>query len=107
MPCSNAEDHDLGQGLREAAKDGCHGEADDSGHEQPGAAKPGGEETGRGRHDGGRHDVACQDPVDLFLARGHRALHVGQRDIGDGAVQRLHQSGHDGANRDHEAVRRA
>ena len=95
----DAEQHDLAQRLRHAAEDRGNGEADDGGDEQPRAAEPRGEEAGRRRHDRRRDDVAGQHPVDLFLAGRHRALHVGQRDIGDGAVERLHQRGHDGADR--------
>ncbi len=42
-----------------------------------------------------------QHPVDLVLRRRQRALHVGQRDVGDGGVQRLHDRRRHGADRHH------
>ncbi len=98
-----AENHHLSQRLRHAAEDRGEGEAGDRGDEQARAAEPRGEEAGRRRHDRGGDDIAGQDPVDLFFTGGHRALHIGQRHVGDGAVQRLHQSCHHGAHHDDEA----
>ena len=55
-------------------------------------------------HDRGGDDVGGQHPGDLIRAGGQRALHVGQRDIGDGGIQRLHQVAHHHAHRDQGAM---
>jgi hypothetical protein len=36
-----------------------------------------------------------QHPINLILTGGHAALHIGEHDIGDGGVERLHQRGDD------------
>ena len=47
------------------------------------------EETGEGRTDGGHHYVRREHPADLILRGTHAALHMRQRHVGDGSIQRL------------------
>jgi hypothetical protein len=58
----------------------------------------------RRRHDRGRDDIGGQHPVDLVGARRNAALDIGQRDIGDRRVQRLHDDGQDDAGGDGAAI---
>ena len=66
--------------------------------------KRAGEEARRRRHDRRRDDVGGQHPVDLVRARRDAALHVGQRDVGDRRVERLHDHGEDDAGGDRAAI---
>ena len=100
-----AEHHHLVQRLRGAAQHGGDGEADQAGDEQVFAAEAGRHPADRRGHDRRGGDVAGQDPGDLVIGRRQAALHVGQRDIGDRLVERLHQRGTDGAQRDDQPVR--
>ena len=99
-----AEQHHLGQRAGEAAQHRGAGEARDGDLEQPLAAEPRLEEAGDGRGDGGGHDIGGQHPVDLVDRRRQRALHVGQRHVGDGRVQRLHDGGEHDARRQQDEV---
>src|SRR6185437_75127 len=67
------------------------------------AAETVGQPADRRGHDGCGHDVGREHPVDLVERGGERALHVGQRDIGDGGVERLHDCGGHGADRNQNA----
>ncbi len=98
------QDQLLERGGRTAQHRG-EGEAGDGDQEQPLAAEPGGQKAGRRGHDRRRHDVGGQDPGDLLLSRRQAALHVGQRDIGDGRVQRLHDRRQHDRERDQAAPR--
>ena len=98
------EQHDLDQRLRHAAQHRGDGEAGDGDQEQALEPEPAGEEAGRRRHDRGGDDVGGQHPVDLVLARRDAALHIGQRDVGDRGVERLHQRGEDHADRDRRPI---
>ena len=102
----DAEQHDLHQRLRHAAQHGGDGEAGDGDEEQALAPEPAGEEAGRRRHDRGGDDVGGQHPVDLVLAGRDAALDVGQRDVGDRRVERLHDGGEDHADGDRRAIGR-
>ena len=73
--------------------------------EQVLAAEARREPADRRRHDRGRDDVGGQHPGDLVERRRQAALHVRQRDVGDGAVQRLHQRRDHRADGDQRAVR--
>jgi len=44
-----------------------------------------------GGDDRSRHDIGGQHPVDLVAGRRQAALHIGQRDVGNRGVERLHQ----------------
>ncbi len=57
-------------------------------------------------HDRGGDDVGGQHPVDLVLRRRQGALHIGQGDIGDGRVERLHHRRHHDADSQHPSHRR-
>ena len=85
-----AEQHDLLDVLRQRAQQRGDGEAGDADDEQLLAAEAVGQPADRRRHDGGGDDIGGQHPVDLVERGRQRALHVGQRDIGDGGVERLH-----------------
>jgi len=96
-----AEQHHLVDVLRQPAQhrgDGEAGRADDEDALAPEAV---GDPSDRRGHDRGRDDVGGQHPVDLVLRGRQRALHVGQRDVGDGGVQRLHDRRRHGAHRHH------
>ena len=64
-----------------------------------------GEPADRRGHDRGGDDVGGQHPVDLVERGREAALHVGQRHIGDGGVERLHDGRAHGADRHHGAAR--
>ena len=55
-------------------------------------------------HDRGGDDIGGQHPVDLILRRRQRALHIGQGDIGDRRVERLHDRRHHHADRQHASA---
>ncbi len=104
-PLDEPEGHDLAEALGRAAHGRRQGEAGHREQEHGLAAQPIGQPAGQRRHDRGGDDVEGQDPGDLVLRGRHRALDVGQGDVGDGGVQRLHQGrGHDG-DRDEPRVR--
>ena len=96
-----AEQHHLADVLRQPAQHGSDGEAGGADDEDALAAEAVGDPAHRRGHDGGRDDVGGQHPVDLVLRGRQRALHVGQRDIGDGGVQRLHDGRGHRADRHH------
>ena len=98
-----AEQHHLLDVLRQRAQERGDGETGDADDEQLLAAEAVGEPADRRRHDGGGHDVGRQHPVDLVERGRQRALHIGQRDIGDGGVERLHDGGGHGADRNQHA----
>ena len=87
---NQAEDHQLGQILRQAAQDRGDRECRGAGHEQPLAAITRRHPADRRGHDRGGDDVGGQHPVDLVERGRQRALHERQRHIGDGRIQRLH-----------------
>ena len=86
-----AKQHNLRHRLRHAAQHRSDRESADGNQEKPLETEAAGEKAGRRRHDRGGDDVRRQHPVDLVLAGGDAALHIGQRDIGDRRVERLHQ----------------
>ena len=102
-----AEADQLLQRLCRAAHHRCDGEAGDADDEQPLAAEADGHPADRGGHDGGGDHVGGEHPGDLVVRRRHAALHVGQRDIGDGGVQRLHEHRQHGGGGDQAAIRDA
>ena len=96
-----AKQHHLVDVLRGAAQHRRDREAGGADDEDPLAAEPVGDPAHRRGHDRRRHDVGGQHPVDLVLRRRQAALHVGQRDVGDGGVQRLHDGRRHRADRHH------
>ena len=106
MPCKHAEHDDLAQRLGGAAEHRGEREAEDATDIQRLAAVPGGQPADRRGHDRRRGDVGGQDPGDLIETGGETALHVGQRDVGDGLVEQLQHRGADGARGDHRPVGR-
>ena len=91
---------------RDAAQhrgDGEPGGADD---EQLLAAEAGRHPAERRGHDRGGDDVGGQHPVDLVLRRRQRALHIGQGDVGDRRVERLHDGRHHDADGQQPSQRR-
>ena len=96
-----AEQHHLVDVLGEAAHHRRDGEAGRADHEDALAAEAVGDPAHRRCHDRGGDDVGGQHPVDLILRSRQRALHVGQRDIGDGGVERLHDGRRHRADRHH------
>ena len=98
------EQHDLDQRLRHAAQHRGDGEAGDGEEEEPLEPEPSGEVAGRRRHDRGGDDVRGQHPGDLVLTGRDATLHVGQRHVGDGRVERLHEGGEDHADGDRRPV---
>ena len=95
-----AKRHDLRQRLRHAAQHGGDDEARHGHHEDALTAELVGEEARRRGHDRRGHDIGRQYPVDLVGTGRHAALHVGQRHVGDGRVERLHDHGQDHARGD-------
>ena len=100
-----AEQHHLLDVLRQRAQQRGDGEAGDADDEQLLAAEAVGQPADRRGHDGGGDDVGGQHPVDLVERGRQRALHVGQRHVGDGGVERLHDGRRHGADRDQHAPR--
>ncbi len=96
-----AEQHHLADVLRQPAHHGSNGEAGRADDEDALAAEAVGDPSHRRGHDCGGDDVGGQHPVDLVLRGRQRALHVGQRDVGDRGVQRLHDRRRHGADRHH------
>ena len=94
------EGHHLRQGLRHAAQHGGEGEAQQAGDEEILAAETPCKPAHRRGHDGGGDDIGGEHPGDLVRRRQQGALHIGERHIGDGGVQRLHQRRHHGADGD-------
>ena len=76
------------------------GEAGDRDEKNALEPETAGEKAGRRRHDRGGDDIGGQHPGDLVLGRRDAALDIGQRDIGDGRVERLHQGGENHADGD-------
>ena len=100
-----AKDDHLLKRCGHAAQHGCRGEADNRHEEKPFAPEPVRKESGNRRHDGSCNDVGGQYPIDLVKRRRKTALHIGQRDIGDCRVERLHDRGEHHAKGDDPAVR--
>ena len=96
-----AEHHHLGDVLRQPAHHGSNGEAGRADDEDALAAETVGDPSHRRGHDRGGDDIGGQHPVDLVLRGRQRALHIGQRDVGDGGVERLHDRRRHGADRHH------
>ena len=96
-----AEQHHLVDVLRHPAHHRGDRKAARAQDEDALAAEAVGDPAHRRGHDRGGDDVGGQHPVDLVLRRRERALHIGQRDIGDGGVQRLHDGRGHGADRHH------
>ncbi len=84
------EDDDLVDRRGHSAQHRAEREADDRGHEQALEAKPLGKIAGRRRHDRGGDDVRGQHPLDLVLVGREVALDIGQRNVGNRGVERLH-----------------
>jgi hypothetical protein len=99
-----SEHHHLGERFGEPAQHRSDGEAGETGEEQVLAAEARREPADRRGEDRGRNDIRSEHPGDLVERRRKRALHVGQRDVGDGVVERLHQGRDHGADRDDAAV---
>ncbi len=96
--------HHLRDVVGEAAQRRGQGEARDRDQEQPLAAVMQGEPAAQRRRHRGGDDVGGQHPGDLVLRHRQAALHVGQRDIGDGRVQRLHDGRQHDRDRDEAAI---
>ena len=99
-----AKQHHLVDVLRQPAQHRGDGKAARAQDEDALAAEAVGDPAHRRGHDRRGDDVGGQHPVDLVLRRRKAALHVGQRDIGDGGVQRLHDGRGHGADRHHVAA---
>ncbi len=106
-PCSSRNADHLLDRLRDAAQHRGEGEAGGADDEQLLAAEPHRRPAERRGHDRGGDDVGGQHPVDLVLRRRQRTLHVGQGDVGDRGVERLHDGGHHHADRQQAALQRA
>ena len=102
-----AEAHQLFQRLRRAAQHGGDGEARDADDEQSLAAEADGHPADRGGHDGGRDHVGREHPGDLVVGCRHAALHIGQRHVRDGGIQRLHEHRQHSRGGEQAAVRNA
>ena len=93
-PCNRRNADHLLDRLRDAAQHRGDGEAGGADDEQLLAAEPRRAPAERRGHDRGGDDIGGQHPVDLVLRRRQRALHVGQGDVGDRRVERLHDGRH-------------
>ncbi len=96
---------DLQQRLGKAAQHRRHDEAGDGNEQDALAPETVGQVARWRRHHGGGHDIGGQHPVDLVRTRRNAALDIGQRDVGDGGVQRLHDDRQDHAGGDRPAMR--
>ena len=101
-----AEGDHLLDALRDAAQHRGDGETGGADDEQLLAPEPHRHPAERRGHDRRRDDVGGQHPVDLILRRRERSLHVGQGDVGDGGVERLHDGRHHHADRQQRALER-
>ena len=99
-----AEQDHLLQRRRSAAEHGDQGEPADGHQEQALAAEAAFEESGGRSHDRRRHDIGGQDPGNLILGGTQGTLHMGQRHIGDGGVEGLHDGGQHHRDRDVAAM---
>ena len=100
-PCSRRKATICSMRLRDPAQHRGDGEAGGADDEQLLAAEARRHPAERRGHDRGGDDVGGQHPVDLILGRRQRSLHVGQRDVGDRRVERLHDRRHHDADGDH------
>ena len=100
-----AEQHHLLDVLRQRAQERGDGEAGDADDEQLLAPEAVGHPADRRGHDGGGDDVGGEHPVDLVERGRQRALHIGQRHVGDRGVERLHDGRRHRAHRDQHAPR--
>ena len=98
-----AEGDHLLDALGDSAQHRGDGEAGGADDEQLLAADARRQPAERRGHDRRRDDVGGQHPVDLILGGRQRSLHVGQGDIGDRRVERLHDRRHHDADRQHGA----
>jgi hypothetical protein len=96
-PLEQTEENHLGKALGDAAQHRGGGEPRHTEEKEIFAAEAGGKPAHGGRHDRRRSDVAGEHPGDLIRRRREASLHIGQGDIGDGRIERLHQR------RDHHA----
>ena len=78
---------------REPAQGAAEGEEDHAGHVEALAAHPAGDPGADRQHHGVGDQVRGQHPGRLVLARGEPAGDVGERHVGDGGVQHLHERG--------------
>ncbi len=69
------------------------GEERDAGHVVVLAAEDAGEPRGHGQDDGVGDEVGGEDPGDFVVGAAEAAGDVGQRDVGDGGVEQLHEGG--------------
>ena len=86
------EKHDVERGS-DAAEERCDGEEGDAGHVVVLAAEDAGEPGGHGQDDGVGDEVGGEDPGDFVVGAAEAAGDVGQRDVGDGGVEQLHEGG--------------
>ena len=89
-PCRKRNSTICGSDCRQAAQGRGDGEDEDRDQKHFAAAELPGQPAGERNGDGGGDDIRGQHPAHLVLGGRQRALHAGQRDIGDGGVQRLH-----------------
>ncbi len=101
-----AEGDHLLDALRDPAQHRGDGEAGGADDEQLLAADARRQPAERRGHDRRGDDIGGQHPVDLILGGRQRPLHVGQGDIGDRRVERLHDGRHHDADRQHGARQR-
>ena len=88
-PCSSRNRIICSSGLRQSAHRRCQRESDKTHEEDLAPAEPRGEPADRSGHDGRCDDIGRQHPGDLVARSLQTALHVRQRDVGDGGVQHL------------------
>ena len=86
------DEHDVEAG-GDAAEEGSDGEEGDAGHVVIFSAEDAGEPGGHGEDDGIGDEVGGEDPGDLVVGAAETAGDVGERDIGDGGVEQLHEGG--------------
>ena len=96
-----AESDHLLDALGDSAQHRGDGEAGGADDEQRLAAEAHRHPAERRGHDRRGDDIGGQHPVDLVLRGRQRPLHIGQRDIGDRRVERLHDGRHHDADRQH------
>ena len=103
-PLQDAPEDEFTQGTRRAAEEGRQDEQQDGRDQVALAPEPRRQPGGQGQDDDDAEDIAGADPADLVGGRAEVAAHLGQGDVDDGGVQRLHDDGADEADQNDPAV---
>ena len=89
----NAGDENDSQTGSDAAKERCDREERDAGHVIVLAAKDAAEPRGHWKNNGVSDQIRGENPCDLVEAAAESTGDIGQRNIGNGGVEQLHEGG--------------